>query len=149
MIDARKELSDIALQNPASTRVVLRDLIGECPKPIHRFVCPFPETAGIRISNECSIKERVQLAIERVVDEPVAHTRFVDVAWLRVTYFEMMIPAVLISAIRKFVMQNQNIIHQMPFKFLNISPFALAFYEFSPWIEQILDRNDTLVFKIP
>ena len=81
--------------------------------------------------------------------EPVAHARFVDVAWLRVANFEMMVAAVLINARDKVSMKRNEVIHQISAEFLHICTLAFSFYEFLPCGAQVFERNDILVSKTP
>ena len=110
---------------------------------------PLSEAARIRVGNEGAVKERVQLAIERMVDEPVAYVRLVDVARLRVGNLEVVIAAVLIDAFRQIMMKHEYIGHQVTPEFLHISPLAFPSCKLPPRVKQILYRNDIVIGKIP
>lgn len=66
VVNARKEFSDIALQDKAGSRVIFARLVRKRTKAIHRAVRTFPQTARKGIRNEFSIKEWVQNAVNRV-----------------------------------------------------------------------------------
>ena len=80
--------------HPAGTSIILRDFEGKGAETIQRLVCPLPETTRIRVGNKSTVKEQVELAIKRMVQESVAHARFVDVARFWVAYLEVLIVAV-------------------------------------------------------
>ena len=84
-----------------------------------------------------------------MVHEPVAHARFMNVARLRVAYFEMVVPAVPIRARHKFVVQLQNVLHQIPSKLMYIGAFVFPLYKLPPRFKQVFCRNDILVCKTP
>src|SRR3989344_2769163 len=106
---------------------------------------PLPEAAGVRIADERAVEEWVQLSIERVMPEPVAHARLVDVARLGVAYPEVVVAAVAVCACREVLVETEDVCHQVPPELLHINACALPFYEFSPRVKQILDRDDILV----
>jgi len=108
-----------------------------------------PEAAGIRVGYECAVEKRIEFSVQCVMYEPVAYARLVDIARFRVADFEMVIAAVAIGTCRKFVMQGEDVLHQVSPKFLHIRALVLSSYEFPPRFKQILDRNDILVGKTP
>jgi hypothetical protein len=67
-------------------------------------MCSFLFPARVRITGESFVEKWVGLAVDRVVYEPIAHARFVNIARLGVTDFEMVIPAVLIRSSDEFTM---------------------------------------------
>ena len=120
-------------------------MTGESPETIHRFVCPLPKSARVRVADEGAVEEGVEYAIERVVEEPVAYARLVDVAGLWVRYFEVAVTAMLICSRRKVVVKNENILHEISLKFLHISAFSFPLYELSPRFKEIIYRDDILI----
>ena len=110
---------------------------------------PFPFSTRIGVGNKSTVKERVQFAVERMMHEPVAYARLVDIAGLGVIYFEMVVPAVPIGVLHKFLVQLQNVLHQMSSELLHIFSFSLSFYELPPRVKQVFYRDDTLVYKTP
>ncbi|OGG78140.1 hypothetical protein A3A36_02175 [Candidatus Kaiserbacteria bacterium RIFCSPLOWO2_01_FULL_52_12b] len=68
-----------------------------------------------------------------------------NIARFRVANLEMMVAAMLIPAHCKFSVQGENICHQVFLKLLYISTFPFPFYEFTPRLEKIFNRNDMLV----
>lgn len=100
LVNGCEEFSNVALEHPAGAGIIFRYLASEGAKAVHRSVRALPYSAGIGVGDEQSVKEWVEDTIEGVVQEPVAHARFVDVTRLRVANFEMLVRAVLIRSIR-------------------------------------------------
>ena len=94
MIDIRKKLADIAFENPARPSIVFAYDAGKCSKPIHCGVRTFSITARERIGDKCPVEEWIELAINSVVDKPVMHAGFMDIAWLWVGNIKSVIAAV-------------------------------------------------------
>ena len=65
----------------------------------------FLTSAGIRIKDKCSIKERIEFAIKCMMHEPVAHACFVNVTRFRVAYLEVVITAVTVTTVYKVAVQ--------------------------------------------
>src|SRR3989344_7338132 len=149
LVNRGEEFSDIALQYPQRVRVVAGRTRGIYPKLVKCFVRSFSISARIRVKDKCLVKERVELAVERMMYQPIAYARFMDVAWLRVAYFKVVVSAVPICVLHKFSMQLQNVLHQISFKFLHIFSFSLSLYELSPRVKQVFYRDDILVCKTP
>ena len=99
MIDICEELANVTLEYPASARIVFAHDIGERLKAVHCGVGSFPVATGERVGDERFIEKWIELAINRMVDEAVAHARFMNVAWLGIGYFECLIAAVTIRPI--------------------------------------------------
>lgn len=125
--------------------MVARHFVCEMPEAIHRAVCSLSFPARIRIRDEGAVKERVQLAVERVVQKPVAHARLVYIARLRVGDFEMLVAAMRVRASRKVAMKREDIVHQSVLKLLHIFLLPFSAYELFPRGKQIFNRNDILV----
>lgn len=103
------------------------------------------EAAGIRVADEGAVEERIQFAIQRMMQEPVAHACLVDVARLRVAYLEVVISAMRIGACRKLAMQAEDVVHQAMLELLHVFLVALPMDKFFPSGEQILDGDDIFV----
>jgi len=84
MINARKKLSNVALEHPAGSGVVFTYDISELSESIYRLVHPPVLSAGERISNECPVKKRVEDSVKRMMEQSVTHACFVDISWLGV-----------------------------------------------------------------
>ena len=97
MIDRGEELFDVAFQHPTGARMIFRALLRVDAKPVHGFVRPFPYAAGVGIVDEYFVEKRVQSPVDGVMQEPIAHTCFVDVARLGIGNLEVVIPAVAVS----------------------------------------------------
>ena len=70
----------------------------------------FVSAAGERVKNELAVEMRIQNAVNGVVQKPVAHAGFVNIARFGIIDFEGMILAVPIGFIPKFPMKRQNIV---------------------------------------
>ena len=81
----------------------------------------------------------IELAIERVMDEPIVHARFMYVARLWIVYLESVIWTMLVRAGREVAVQCENVLHQKSPKLLYISAIPLSFYKFFPRIKKIFD----------
>src|SRR3989344_302933 len=79
LIQACKKLLDVTLKHPTCPRMVPADLIRKFPKTIQCSMHALVIAAGKRISNKRSIKKRIRSPIYRMMQEPVAHIRFMDV----------------------------------------------------------------------
>ena len=53
MVNARKELFDVALQDPARSRIIPAHGSGEFSKPIQSPVGPLADPARVRVGNKC------------------------------------------------------------------------------------------------
>ena len=56
MVNVRKELSNIAFQDPARPSIVLGNDACEIPEPIHSLVRSFVDSARIRVVDKLFIK---------------------------------------------------------------------------------------------
>ncbi|HEY4521312.1 MAG TPA: four helix bundle protein [Candidatus Paceibacterota bacterium] len=99
----------------------------------------------IRVGYKGTVKEWVELSVDGVVDETVAHGRLVDVTRLRVADLERVVRAVTIFARKKIVMERKNVVHQVVLELLHVFLLAFASHEFLPCAEQIFNRNDIVV----
>lgn len=144
MIDSRKELSDVALQNPDSLCVVFAFFASERIKTIHRLVRSLVDAAGIRVGNESFIEKRIELAIDSVVEQTVAHRRLVDVARLRVANIERAIRAVPVGTRNEISMQQEDMIHEMQREFLYVGLVPFADDEFRPCLKNVFDARNVV-----
>ena len=142
MIDSRKELSDIAFQNPDGLRVIFAFLAGERIETIHRLMRSLVDAARIRVSNEGFIEERIKFPIDGVVEQAVAHGCFMDVARFRVTDVKGTIRPVPIRTGNEVSMQQEDVIHEMQGEFLDICLVPFADDEFRPCFQNIFDARD-------
>ena len=77
MINRRKELDDVALQDVA---IFTRELLGA----VERGVRPFAAAIGVGIENKCAFKDRLDDVAERVMHDAVAKWRGADESSLAV-----------------------------------------------------------------
>ncbi len=78
-------------------------------EPIHCAVRAFVEAAGIRIENENSVAIGIKNAIDRVMQQAVAHFGLMDITRLRIVDFECVIGAVPVGFIRKLAVKRKYI----------------------------------------
>ena len=91
------------------------------------------------------IEVGVQLAIESMVQQPVADACFMYVAWLGVGDFEMMISAVHVCFSLQLLVQSKDMVHQICLKLLHVLFAALTPYKLLPRFKQIFDGNDIFI----
>ena len=135
MINIREKFPDVAFQNPAGARVVSTNLIRERAKSVDRSVRPFIISARIRISDKCLFKKWIKNSVNRVMQQPVANARFVNIPRFGIVDLERLITAVLVSIIGKIAVKQKNIIHQIERKFLHIFPASLPALKFLPRVQ--------------
>src|SRR3989344_2893044 len=145
LIDGGEEFSDVAFEYPAGAGVVARNFVRELPEPIHRLVRALASAAGARVCNERAVEERGELAIQRMVEKPVTHCGFVDVAGLGVGYLERFVTAVLVCPLFQVAMECEDVVHQLVLELLHVCLFALPAYELTPCGEQVLHRDENRV----
>ena len=132
VIDAGEKFPDIALECPDGARMIMAGLGRELAKPVDGFVHPLPIPAGKRVGNKYSIEEWIQDAVDGVMQQPIAHARFVDVAQFWIGDVETLIGAVAISAIDQRFMKRDNVIHQVSTEFAHVAFLFLADDELLP-----------------
>ena len=145
MVNRREEFLDIALEYPKGLCVILAHPICVSSKNVHRAVRSFPETTRVRIIDELSVKKWIQDSIDSMVHESIAHTRLMNIAWLWVAYFEMMVATMTISARNEILVKRRDIFYEIVFKRLHVFLFLLAFQKLLPRVKQIVGRNDIVV----
>ena len=141
MINRSEKLSNIALEYPAGFGMVLAFLAGECLKSFDGLMGTFVIPTGIGVSNESFVEERVEDTIEGVVQESVAHGRFVDISRFRVGDCEGVVTGVTVGFRGKLSVEHENIVHQTAFEFLYIFSVSFSDDEFFPGFKQIFNRN--------
>jgi hypothetical protein len=76
--------------------------------------------------NKLTIKIWIQNAVNGVMDKPVAHAGLMDIPWLGIVYFEMLIRPVPICFFRKLAMKRENIIHKIDREVGDIFPLSFS-----------------------
>jgi hypothetical protein len=135
VVYGRKEFANIALKDVAGAGIVLRYLVRECLEPPHRPMRSFVEPTGIRIGYEGAVEEGVELAVNGVVEEPVANRRFVNVSGLRIRDLEGIIAAMSIRPTSKILVKSDDIGHQITPKKLDIRKALLTTLELLPSVK--------------
>ena len=125
--------------------MVLRNLVGELPEAVHRAVRSLPFATRIRISNKSAVEEWIEDPVDRMVHEPVAHARFVNVAGLRVADLERAVVAVPVCFLFQIATKREYVVHQAMLEFLYVFLLTLPFHKLLSRRKQILDGNDIVV----
>ncbi len=84
MVNTVKELPHIAFQDKGGARVICRHLSREDLKPVYSRVRSFGFPRRIRIVDETSVENRIQLLIHRLKEYSVPHARDVNESGFRV-----------------------------------------------------------------
>ncbi len=125
--------------------MIARNLESIVAEAVYSSMRAFYESARIRIEDELRIKVRIQNAVDGMVQKPVAHACFVNIARFRIIDTERFIRPVLISFIDKLLMQCPNIVGQMKRKSFDVFTAALVTKEFTPGDQQIFHGNGIVV----
>ena len=144
MIDGREELPDIAFQNPYGFRIIRAFFAGERIKTIQSPMRSLVDAAGIRVSDECRIEERIKPSINGMMKQTVPHGRLMDIARFRVANVEGTIRPVPVGTGIKIPMQQEDMIHEAKRKCLDIGLVPLADDEFSPRLQEIFYARDVV-----
>lgn len=97
-----------------------------------------PDSAGVAIKDERSVKHRIQYAVYSVMHQPVTDGRLVDDPMLGVKNVETVIGTVTVLPIDQLVVERKNIVLQMSLKLLHVLPPSLATAKFPPSRKKIL-----------
>jgi len=84
MVNAIKKLFNITLQNPAGFGVVFADYISVFSELIECFVSSFIDAAGVRVGDECVVKEWIEYSVDSTMQQTVTNRRFTDQTRFRV-----------------------------------------------------------------
>lgn len=82
MVNGGKKFFDIAFQTKRKVSIILANFSGEAFKSQNRFMSSFEVAARIRIVNETFVKKRIQNSVNRMMDNPVPHTGFMNMSQL-------------------------------------------------------------------
>lgn len=72
------------------------------------------------------------------MNQTIANARFMNDAMLGIKDMETMVGTMMVMTVRKIVMQFKDIVLQVQFKLLDISPTTLATTEFQPSGKKII-----------
>ena len=106
LVNAREELSYVALQHPAGLCIVLAHLIGERPESGKRFVGSLLDPAGKGIRYELPVEIGAKNTVDGMMEKAIPNARLVDVPRLRVGDIEGLIAAVLVCAIHETAVER-------------------------------------------
>lgn len=137
MVHGIEELPNVELQRPAVPRSVLAGRSDERLKTPNRRVRAFPDSAGITIEDEGPLDGRLQHPHHGVVNQSVAHGRFMDNARPWIEQMKAVIWSVAIGSVLEFRLQPEHLILQMSLKRLDVTLSALPAAEFPPCGKEI------------
>lgn len=112
LINAREELLDIHLQDPAGTRVIPAHLPRKGSKRAQGLVGSFAALAGKGGDNELLLEKGIEHAIDRVVENPVADARFMNAPWFRIGNGKGLIWPMPIGEGGEIVMKSNEVVQQ-------------------------------------
>ena len=131
MIDARKELANVALQNELiMPRPALRLLDGS--------VGAFADTIGVAVADERGFERGLDHAHQRVMHHTINERRRADQTTLRVVNQEGSIAARLVTAIGQRALQCEENGLDVGLKFGNVRRAALAARSGEPRVPEVL-----------
>lgn len=105
VVDTCEEFLDVAFEDIACSRVILRDLPSEVREAIKRPMRAFVFSARIGIKNKARIKVPIQLFVNQMMQHSVAHDRFVYIARFRIGNIKRRVSGVFIGSVLKKRMQ--------------------------------------------
>lgn len=145
LVDTRKALPHVALEDPDGLRTITRNLTREGPEPIERFVRALPISTGVRVGNKRPIEEGIQNAVDRMMHESVSDGGFVDIARLRIVHLERLVAARLVGFVLQVLVQGEEVVHEVQFEGLDVWLIFLSFQKLLPRREEIVGRDDIMV----
>lgn len=98
----------------------------------------FTDAAGVGIEDERRLEERSESAIDRMMDDPVSHGRFVNDAMFWIKDVKPLVRAVTIYAARYLFMELKEIDLNMPREKLNVRFMPLSSTELAPSRKEVL-----------
>mgnify|MGYP001610418691 CR=1 FL=1 len=141
MVDRVEELSDVALECVARTRVVATHGAYDLCNPPHALVCSFAKTAGKRRWDEGRFKDGVEHAEDSVVKHAVANRRLMNVTHFRVVNPEAPIRSVFVRAILQISVQAKDVLLDVYPEFRHVRFVPLVALEYLPSSKQRLRRD--------
>ena len=84
------------------------------------------------------LEDARQDSIERLVNETISHTRFSNMADLRILDKERAIRAMVVRTAHELAMEAKDVPFQMTAEFLYVSSLRLSFTELKPGLEKPL-----------
>lgn len=126
MVHRIKKFLYVALQRITRLRIIPTNLACHLLKRKHPIVRPFADPARKRCGDKGRLKYRIQNAKNGVMDDSVAHCRFMYMSHLRVTNVKAAIRAVFVLFCTQAAMQRKDIFLQVPFKLQYIFSFTLV-----------------------
>ena len=103
LVNAGKELSNIALQNLSRPTVVPTDFTAHAVKSCQCFMSALIHTAGIRIGDKRSVEKRIKLMIHGVMKQAISNAGFVNMSWLWISNVKTLVSAVTVRPVGKFL----------------------------------------------
>lgn len=135
MVDARKKLSDITLEYPDSSSMIMRYFPSHGSESVESLMSPFFLAARKRIGNEGRIKNGIEFAVYCAVEHTVCHVRLMDPSSLGVTNGERLICSMFVTQVPESYMEVKKIFHEPTLEFLHVLSGTLPFHEFTPCLK--------------
>lgn len=136
-----EELPHVALERPASSRIVATFRAKHTRHACHSFMRPFSDPAGIRGRNKSRLEDRVQRSEYSVMQNPVAHHCLVYPAALWVVDPKAAIRAVLICFIAQVAVQLKNMLLNFLLELGDVRLVPLVAFEYLPRRKEVLCGN--------
>jgi len=108
-------------------------------------MCTLTVLARMGVRNKILGKKGVKDSVNRMMQEPIANSRFMNIACLRVSYLKELVWRMSVSFINKFSVERNNIAHQLFFKQLDIFSCPFTPDKFFPSLEKIFERDDIII----
>jgi len=132
VINRIEKFPHVAFEHKARPRVVPTLLADHALCGQHALVRALAHAAGKRGGNKVLLKERVQNPENSMVQNPVAHLRFVNVANFRAPDIEARIRSVGVATAEQIPVQGEQILLKRKFERLYIGLLALVASKFLP-----------------
>lgn len=142
MVHAVEEFPYVALEHEARTRSVPARPTDHFFERGNAFMSPIPHTTRERRRNKRRLKNGIDYGKYGVMQNAIAHRRFVDMSLFWIANIETGIGAMSVRVIGQLAMQLKNILFETPLEFLNINFISLVGAKRVPCGKQALRRDD-------
>ena len=147
VVDGVEKFSHIQLQNPQHPGVISGEPKTEVLKSFDRSVDAFVFSRRPRIKNKDFIPFRLNDPVDSMMKQSVANQCLMNMAAFRIANVKRDIATMLVVSVFQILMQFKNVIFEIYLEFSHIFFVGFLFFEFSPSVEQVLQRNDFIEHK--
>lgn len=144
MINIGKKLGNVAFQSKTWTVEFVRNCQDKIIQPLHCPMRSLINSTRIRVKKKYVIKQRIQNSKYGMMHYSIPNSGFMNYAIFRIADCKPLIWPVAINFVCQFAMQLEQIVFQMPLKFLNIRLASFPLAKFLPSQKQILKTNNSL-----